>query len=308
MPPKGYFDRISAVLSKYDIALCIDEVVTGIGRTGNMFGCETFGIDPDTITLAKGLSSAYMPISALVIGESFYHDLEAGCDASGFFGHGQTYAGHPVAAAVANTVLDMVEEQNVLQHVRAMATPFSERLDSLLDHPLVGDVRSVGLLGGFELIADKDTRRQFPASAHVNALVGKAALERGVVVRPVSGGDSIAVSPALTVTAEEIDTIFDVLTEALDAVEKNGDRSPPAGRGLTIPERKTTRRRNRHRVAKHVLFELDCTPSGHQADRQHHQGEQCQAILAERRNAFVDARVDNRAFGACAWRQLQFIT
>jgi 4-aminobutyrate--pyruvate transaminase len=220
LPPTGYFDQISAVLEKYDIALCIDEVVTGIGRTGNMFGCETFGIRPTTITLAKGLSSAYVPISALIIDQNFYDDLEAGCDQTGFFGHGQTYSGHPVSAAVANKVLDIVEEQNILDHVRAMAKPFASRMNELLDHPLVGHVRSVGLLGGVELIADKQTRRSFATSAHVNAMAGHEALVRGLCVRPVSGGDCLAVSPALTVNESQIHEIFDVLTETLNHVEK----------------------------------------------------------------------------------------
>ena len=157
VPPPGYYDAMQRVLDSYGIPFFADEVVTGFCRTGSWFGCETFGIRPQTMSLGKGLSSAYQPIAALVVSSDIYEGLEKGSDNVGTFAHGATYSGHPVAAAVALRCVQLMEERDVLGHVRQVMPTFERRLRTLGDHPLVGDVRVCGLMGAVEFVADKAT-------------------------------------------------------------------------------------------------------------------------------------------------------
>jgi len=217
IPPEGYFPKIQAVLSKYDIYFIADEVICGFGRTGNMFGSQTFGIKPDSISVAKALSSAYVPIGAVTIGEDMYQAMIDESKKIGTFGHGFTYTAHPVAAAVAAKTLEIYEKRNIVGHVRSVAPRFEERMAKLNDHPLVGQARAKGLIGAIELVADKETKRNFDPKAAMGVAVQKAAEKHGLILRAI--GDVVAFCPPLIVKDADIDDIFDAAEKALDDVE-----------------------------------------------------------------------------------------
>lgn len=213
--PRTYFEKVQAVLAKHDVLFVADEVICGFGRTGNVWGSQTFGIRPDIITCAKQLSSAYIPISAVIISEAIYDAMARNASRHGVLGMGYTYGGHPVSAAVAVETLKIYEERDILGHVRKVAPRFQERLHALADHPLVGEARGVGLLGAVELVADKRSRQQFDPGHKAAAKVADRAFEHGLIVRGLPG-DSVACCPPLIITEEEIDRLFDRLRAALD--------------------------------------------------------------------------------------------
>lgn len=215
LPPKGYFEGVQAVLKKHDILFVADEVICGLGRTGNMWGCETYDLRPDMITCAKQLSSAYVPIAGVMVSQQVYEALRDYSARLGTFGTGFTYSGHPVTSAVALETLRIYEEDDVLGHVRAVAPRFLERLKALEASPLVGEARGVGLIGGLEVVADKGTRAQFAPAKKAAHLVNAKALEEGLMVRPLTG-DVVAVCPPLIITEAEIDDLFDRLGRAFD--------------------------------------------------------------------------------------------
>jgi 4-aminobutyrate--pyruvate transaminase len=222
VPPETYFAKIQPVLKKYDVLLIADEIITGFGRTGNMFGSQTFGIEPDMISLAKALSSAYAPISALMVNERIYQLLVQQSEKIGIFGHGYTYSAHPLGAAVALETLKIYEERDILDHVRWVGRHFQKRLRSFADHPLVGEARGAGLIGALELVADKKTRANFDAKLGVGQQVVASAEKNGVILRAMAG-DAIAFSPPLIIREDEIDEMFDRFSTALDSVaEKLG--------------------------------------------------------------------------------------
>jgi 4-aminobutyrate---pyruvate transaminase len=214
-PPRGYFAAIQAVLRKYDVLLIADEVICGFGRTGNMWGCETYDIRPDMVSCAKQLSAAYQPISALMIGEKIHDALIEGSRVHGSFGHGFTYGGHPVACAVAIETLKIYEERDIVGHVQSVSPAFLNGLAAFADHKLVGDVRGVGLIAGVELVADKATRAPFPASVAAGQLVMQACERAGLIVRGI--GDRIAFTPPLIIDEAEIAEMCRRFGEGLDA-------------------------------------------------------------------------------------------
>ncbi|MDP9195817.1 MAG: aminotransferase [Pseudomonadota bacterium] len=214
IPPPGYHSRVQAILKKHDILFIADEVVTGFGRTGNMWGCQTMDLTPDMIVCAKGLSGAYMPISALMITDRIYEVLKSQADKVSSFGHGFTSTAHPVAAAVALEAVKIVEEDRLVDHVRALAPHLEKALGTLADHPLVGNVRSIGLMGGVELVRNKATREQFPENLKVGMIVYDMTIRRGVILRAM--GDTIVFSPPLIIQKEHIDRMVAALREALD--------------------------------------------------------------------------------------------
>jgi 4-aminobutyrate--pyruvate transaminase len=224
VPPKTYFEKIQDVLDHHQVLMLADEVICGFGRTGNMFGCETFGIKPDAVTVAKSLSSAYLPISAVLLSEKIFKAMVEESEKIGIFGHGFTYSGHPVPAAVANRTLELMEERNLIDHVRRISGPFQERLRSFADHPLVGEARGVGLMGALELVADKDTKQPFEPAMGIGPYCVKRAEDRGLIVRPL--GDVIAFCPPLIITEDQIEEMFSRFAGALDETEdwvkKNG--------------------------------------------------------------------------------------
>ena len=216
VPPQTYFAKVQAVLRKYEVLFVADEVICGFGRTGNMWGSQTFDLQPDMISSAKALSAAMQPISALLINDRVYEGMLSESDKLGSFAHGSTYAGHPVAAAVALETLKIYEEIDVVGRGRRMGAVLNERLKALESHPLVGNANGVGLMGGLELVADKETRKPFAASEQVGNRVGDAARERGLICRIV--GDRVVFSPPLIVSEEEVHQLADRLTVALNNV------------------------------------------------------------------------------------------
>jgi 4-aminobutyrate--pyruvate transaminase len=216
VPPPTYYPAVQEVLRRYDIPFFVDEVINGFGRTGEMFGAQTFGIDADTMSLGKGLSSAYQPIAALVVSADIYEGMEKGSDDVGSFAHGATYSGHPVAAAVALRTIELMEERDVIGHVQSVMPRFEARLRALADHPLVGDVRVKGLMGAVELVTDKATKGKFDPVGKAAAVVQDAAQARGVIVRGIGVAESIGFSPPLIITESEIDELFDRFELGLD--------------------------------------------------------------------------------------------
>lgn len=214
VPPKGYYEKIQAVLKKYDVLMIADEVICGFGRTGNFWGCETMGIKPDILTCAKALSSSYLPISAVMISEDVYQPIAQASADLGVLGHGYTYSAHPVCAAVALETLKIYEDDDILGHVQAVGPHFQKRLHALAAHPLVGETRGRGLIGALEIVADKATKKSFDPKAGAGALVTKAATEHGLIVRAI--GDNIAFTPPLIITDSQIDELFDKMGRALD--------------------------------------------------------------------------------------------
>lgn len=214
VPPPGYFDAVQRVLRKYDILFIVDEVICGFGRTGNLFGSQTYGLRPDLMSVAKGLSSAYQPISALLVSDPVFDAMQAQSRKHGAFAHGLTYAAHPVAAAVALETLNIYQERDTVGHVRAIAPYFLERLNEFTAHPLVGQVRGVGLLAALEISADKRTKRAFANAPAFGAWIQNRVMEHGVIVRAI--GSCIAICPPLIIEREHVDELVNALRRALD--------------------------------------------------------------------------------------------
>ena len=215
LPPKGYFPAITKVLARYDIPLIADEVITGFGRTGNWFGCQTYGVQPTSMTVAKALSSAYLPISAVMLSPEMNAVIEAESGKIGTFGHGFTYTGHPVASAVALKTIELYQERNIVGHVRKVSPRFAARIAKLGEHPLVGEASSVGLIGAIELVSDKATKAGFDPARMVAATVFGFAQEEGVISRPLMG-DRLAFCPPLVISEAEINEMFDRFERGLD--------------------------------------------------------------------------------------------
>ncbi|MCW8861790.1 MAG: aspartate aminotransferase family protein, partial [Rhodospirillales bacterium] len=193
VPPETYFEKVQAVLRKYDVLMIADEVICGFGRTGNLWGSQTFGIKPDIITCAKALSSGYVPISAVMVNEAIYQAVAEQSGKIGTFGHGFTYSGHPVPAAVALETLKIYDEIDIVGRVRTIAPHMQNGLKRFRDHPLVGEVRGVGLVAGVEMVADKETRAPFDPALGVGPYLVRRAQHHGMIVRAL--GDTIAFSP-----------------------------------------------------------------------------------------------------------------
>jgi len=215
VPPKTYFEKIAAVCAKHDVFLIDDEVICGFGRLGTMFGCEPLGFRPHSLSIAKAMSSAYLPIAGVMIPETMYQALLTESRKIGVFGHGFTYGGHPVSAAVALKAIEIYQRDRIVEYAAARAPQFQARLNALAAHPLVGEPRGLGLIGGVELVADKNTRRAFAPQHAVGARAVAFAEAEGLIVRSVMG-DVITLCPPLIITAAEIDALFDRLTRALD--------------------------------------------------------------------------------------------
>jgi 4-aminobutyrate--pyruvate transaminase len=216
IPPRGYYEKIQAVLRKYDILFVADEVICGFWRTGNYWGSQTFGLEPDILTCAKALSASYLPISAVLVNDRIFQGLAQESHAIGTFGHGFTYSGHPVAAAVAVETLKIYDEIDIGGHVREVGPHLQAELRRrFAGHELVGDVRGVGLVGGVELVADKDRRANFAPAAKIGARLTKLCEANGVIARTLPG-DVLAISPPLIITVAEIDEMLDGVAKALD--------------------------------------------------------------------------------------------
>lgn len=214
VPPEGYYAKVQAILDKYGILFIADEVITGFGRTGNDFGCTTMGIEPDMMTLAKQLSSAYFPISAAVLPGWMHEAMVEPSAKVGAFGHGYTYSGHPVGCAAALKTLEIFEREGVFDHAATVGAYLQKRLQRFTDHPLVGEVRGMGLIAGIELVSDKASKRPFEGGV-VGATAQKACQDAGLIVRAL--GNTVAVCPPLIITKEQIDEMLEGLQKGLDA-------------------------------------------------------------------------------------------
>ena len=214
IPPEGYFEKINAVLAKYDVLFISDEVITGFGRTGKMFGTETYGLNADSISLAKQITSAYFPLSAVMMNDKIYDVLVDQSRKIGTFGHGNTYAGHPVGCAVAVKTLEIYQRDKIVEHVEKVSPTFLRRLNKLGDHPLVGEAKGVGLIGGAELVKDKQTKASFEGKKGVGAKAVAYALEEGFITRAM--GDRLAFCPPLVINEAEIEEMFNRCERALD--------------------------------------------------------------------------------------------
>jgi len=215
VPPNGYYQKVQALLNKHDILFWADEVITGFGRTGNAFGCDTMGIDsPDMMTLAKQLSSAYMPISASVIRGDMYEAMVDQSAASGVFGHGYTYSSHPVACAVSLKTLEIYERDDIFGHAAIIGEYMQAKMQTFKDHPLVGEIRGAGMIGAIELVANKKSGQAF-TDGSVGYFLTQACQDHGLIIRVVAGF-SAAFCPPLIVTTEQIDEIMTKFGKALD--------------------------------------------------------------------------------------------
>jgi 4-aminobutyrate---pyruvate transaminase len=213
-PPAGYFAAIAPICAKYDLYLICDEVITGFGRLGKMFGGDVVGFAPHAISVAKALSSAYVPIAAVMLPEVMYQAMLAESRKIGTFGHGFTYSGHPVAAAVALKTLEIYARERIVDAVAAKIPRFQSRLRALGDHPLIGEARGLGLVGAIEFVADKRSKQPFDPKAGVSGRCAQYAQEEGLIVRALA--DAITLCPPLVISPPEIDDMFDRLAKALD--------------------------------------------------------------------------------------------
>ncbi|HET6236647.1 MAG TPA: aspartate aminotransferase family protein [Acetobacteraceae bacterium] len=216
LPPRGYFEKIQAVLRKYDVLFVADEVICGFWRTGNYWGSQTLGLTPDILTCAKALSSSYLPISAVMVNDRVFQALSDESNKIGTFGHGFTYSGHPVPAAVAIETLKIYDETDIGGHVREVGPHLQAELRRrFAGHELVGEVRGVGLIAAVELVADKAAHKNFEPAAKVGPRLVKLMEEHGVIGRTVVN-DALCFSPPLIISKAEIDEMLDRTEKALD--------------------------------------------------------------------------------------------
>ncbi|WP_265517462.1 aspartate aminotransferase family protein [Nitratireductor luteus] len=208
VPPQGYWEAIQPVLKKHGILFVADEVICGFGRTGRMFGTETFNLEPDIMTLSKQLSSSYMPISALLVNENVYGPVADESARIGVWGHGYTGSGHPVAAAVALENLKIIEERDLVAHVQAISPRFMKRLNQLGEHDLAVEARGIGLIGAVEF-----AHESLPGAGALGGRVNKAMQERGLISRNM--GDALAFCPPLIISEKQVDEMFDLAEAAV---------------------------------------------------------------------------------------------
>ncbi|MWD30180.1 aminotransferase class III-fold pyridoxal phosphate-dependent enzyme [Aquicoccus sp. SCR17] len=214
VPPEGYWEKIQAVCRKYDVLIVADEVITGFGRTGRMFGCETFGIEPDILVLSKQISSSYMPLAAVVVSDAIYQDIADNSAKLGAFGHGFTGSGHPVATAVGLENLKIIEERDLVGNAARVGAKLQEGLRALSNHPLVGEVRGIGLIAAVELVADKDSRASFDPVGKIGPELVARCQAHGLLLRPIL--DSVAFCPPMVISEAEVDEMLAAFRAALD--------------------------------------------------------------------------------------------
>ena len=215
VPPKGYFEAIGPVLAKYDILMIADEVICGFGRTGNWFGTETYSVPATSASMAKQLTGAYAPLSAVAINAEMADAIEAESARHPALGHGYTYGGHPLGCAVGCAALDIYKKRDILGHVRSVMPKFQAHLEALADHPLVGDVRHAGLMGAIEVAPRHADPTPFETPGKVGPQLMNELLKHGVILRAI--GDSLAFCPPMIITEDEIDELFAPIRTALDA-------------------------------------------------------------------------------------------
>jgi len=210
-PPAGYWQAIQTVLRKHEILLIADEVITGFGRTGRMFGSELYDIQPDLVTIAKGLTSAYAPLSGVLVGERVYQAMEAGSAEAGVFPHGYTYTGHPIGVAAANANLDILEREDLTSNAASVGNYMLAALHEAFDGlPITGEVRGVGLMLAVEFVADPATKKRLDPALRVAYRISKLARERGLITRPMPQSEALGFAPPLVLTRSEADQIVEI--------------------------------------------------------------------------------------------------
>ncbi len=214
VPPHTYWTKVQQVCRKYDILVIADEVICGFGRTGNLFGSQTFGIRPDIMVVSKQLSSSYQPIAAVLINDAVYQPIEAQSGELGTLGHGFTASGHPVATAVALENLKIIEEDNLVAHAAAMGERMHAALRRFTDHPLVGEVRGCGLIAAVELVGDKDSKAPYQATGTLGRYLAGRAQQHGLITRAM--GDAIAFCPPLIIDEQEMGLLLERFERALE--------------------------------------------------------------------------------------------
>ncbi len=220
-PPQGYWDEIQQVLKRYDILLIVDEVVCGFGRLGTSFGSQAYGIEPDLITIGKGLTSGYQPLSGVLVGPKVWQVLQQGSGIHGQFAHGYTFSAHPVCAAAALASLDIIEREKLIENAASVGAYFLERLQNTFSgRPYVAEVRGAGLLAAVEFAQDPATRQRFDAERRVGPQLAAACIEEGVIARALPHGDILGFAPPLIVTRDEVDDIVERVARAVERVTK----------------------------------------------------------------------------------------
>lgn len=227
-PPEGYWVEIQAVLARYDVLLIADEVVCGFGRTGEKFGSHLYDLKPDLITIAKGLTSAYLPLSGAMVGDRVWEVLKQGSIQFGPFSHGYTYSAHPLCAAAGLANLEILEREDLVGNARTVGGYFQQRLrEAFAQHPLVGEVRGVGLLGAIEFVGDRGSKTRLEPTLKVGARLAAACVAEGVISRAMPHGDILGFAPPLVVNRDEIDTIIGKVATAVnkvtDELVRNGE-------------------------------------------------------------------------------------
>lgn len=218
-PPEGYWKAIQEVLDKYDVLLVVDEVVCGFGRLGTKMGSQMYGIKPDLITIAKGLTSAYTPLSGVIVGERVWDVISEGSQKQGPMGHGWTYSGHPLCASAAIANLDILEKENITQNAADVGSYMLQQMHTTFDgHPMVGEVRGVGMLAAIEFMSDPSNRKPFDLKQQVGAKVAAACMSRHMIARAMPGYDVLGFAPPLVTTKEDVDEIVRITKEAVDEV------------------------------------------------------------------------------------------
>ena len=220
IPPDSYWPRVQEICKQYDILLVVDEVICGFGRTGEWFGSDTYNIKPDIITMAKGISSGYIPLSGIMVGDRVTETL---VDEGGEFYHGYTYSGHPVACAVAIENIKIIREENLIENSRKTSVYLKERMNEIADHPLVGEVRMKSFIGAVELVKDKDKREMFEETGVVGGICRDYCIENGLVMRAVR--DGMIFCPPLIFNNNHIDELVDKLKKSLDQTHAHISKS-----------------------------------------------------------------------------------
>ena len=222
VPPAGWLKAMEQTCKELDILFVVDEVITGFGRTGPMFACEAEGVNPDLMTVAKGLTSGYAPMGAVMMSEKVYQGIADGPDRSAVVGHGQTYSAHPVSAAVALEVIRLYQEGGLLKQGQQTAPYFAERLQAMKAHPLVGDARQRGMLGALELVSNKETKSRFDPELGLPERLSKIAYANGIIFRAFNDG-ILGFAPALCFTNSDVDFLFERLTLSLNTLLEDSD-------------------------------------------------------------------------------------
>lgn len=217
IPPASYFPEVNRVLERYDVRFISDEVICGFGRTGNWWGAQSLAMRPTSISMAKALTSAYFPLGAITIEEDLYQAMVLESEKLGTFGHGYTYTAHPAGCAVALKTIEIYERENIVGHVREMSRAFEAGFRRLAEHPLVGDVRCMGLIGAVELVADKKTKRPFDPARLVGPTTARLLEENGLITRAM--GEAVALCPPLIINEEELAEAFAIFERTLDQTE-----------------------------------------------------------------------------------------